>query len=206
VEKEQKIEAFFNDVAGFSTTSRDFLQRNGENIIRLGELSVPQLNLYAKYAPEYPCLLEGIVRAIPRQAETFRGHTLHINLEVLPRQPRGFTAADAAVYGDQRGPHDTDLCRRAINGEWHQGNLPPDFLVPNIVDGVDEPVGKGESPNRTAPGPAVEMTSGYAGTRAEQGVVDSVAAPVLDVPVSEVPDLATLLFGPIARGTEVSLR
>lgn len=206
VEKEQKIEAFFNDVAGFSTTSRDFLQRNGENIIRLGELSVPQLNLYAKYAPEYPCLLEGIVRAIPRQAQTFRGHTLHINLEVLPRQPRGFTAADDAVYGDQRGPHDTDLCRRAINGEWHQGNLPPDSLVPNIVDGVDEPVGKGESPNRAAPGPAVDMTSGYAGTRAEQGVVDAVTAPVLDVPVGEVPDLATLLFGPIARGTEVSLR
>jgi len=200
VENEQKIEALFSDVAGFSSTSKDFLETNGDNIIRLGQLSARQLPLYAKYAPEYPCLLDGIVKAAPRQAETFRGYTLHINLETLPKQPRGFGPKDDAVYGDKRGPHDEALCRRAINDEWHQGNLPPMSLVPDIADGVEEPTGK------QRPAPMVDISSGWAGTSAERGVVDSVAAPVLGVPVDSVPDVASLLFGPLARGMEVELR
>ena len=206
VEKEEKIQAFFSDVASFSSTSKDFLEANGDNIIRLGELSVPQLRLYAKYAPEYPCLLEGIVGAIPKQAETFRDKTLHINLETLPRQPRGFGPQDQAVYEAKNGPHSVELCRRAISGEWGQHNLPPDSLVPDLADGVEEPTGKGQSPNRVAPNGVIDLTSGYAGTESEQKVVNTLVAPVLDVPVAEVPDLSTLLFGPIARGTEVTLR
>jgi len=36
-------------------------------------------------------------------------------------------------------------------------------------------------------------------------VIDRVVAPVLGVSASEVPDLAHLLFGPVARGTVVGL-
>jgi phospholipid/cholesterol/gamma-HCH transport system substrate-binding protein len=50
------------------------------------------------------------------------------------------------------------------------------------------------------------VTSGWAGTAAEQRLVDALAAPVLDVPAKQVPDVATLLVGPIARGAEVSVR
>jgi phospholipid/cholesterol/gamma-HCH transport system substrate-binding protein len=200
IEREQKIQALFNDVASFSSTSQDFLETNGDNIIRLGELSAAQLPLYAKYAPEYPCLFQGIVRVAPRQAEAFRGHTLHINLEPLPNQPRGFGPEDDPVYGDKRGPHDPDICRRVINGEWHQGNLPPDFLVPDLVDGVEVPTGK------QRPAPAMDVSSGFAGTAAERSVVNGVASPVLGVPGDEVPDIATLLLGPLARGMEVEVR
>ncbi|MGH8964895.1 MAG: MCE family protein, partial [Actinomycetes bacterium] len=91
VEKEQKIQALFSDVAGFSSTSKDFLEANGDNIIRLGELSVPQLRLYAKYAPEYPCLLQGQVNWLPQAGNNWRDNTLHINLETLPKQPTGYS-------------------------------------------------------------------------------------------------------------------
>jgi phospholipid/cholesterol/gamma-HCH transport system substrate-binding protein len=202
VQKEQKIEALFNDVAAFSSTSRDFLEANGDNIIRLGELGARTLPVFEKYSPQYPCLLDGIVKIAPRQAQAFRNYTLHINLETLPRQPRGFGPQDDPVYGDKRGPHDPGLCRRAINDEWGQDNLPPDFLVPDLVDGVEEPTGK----QRPRVAPAVDLTSGWAGTAAERGVVNSVASPVLGVPRTEVPDVASLLFGPLARGTEVELR
>ena len=196
VEKEQKIQAFFNDVAGFSTTSRDFLQRNGENIIRLGELSVPQLNLYAKYAPEYPCLLKGMVRWAPSNAEAFRGHTLHINLELLPQQPTGYSPADDPEYDAKNGPH----CETLPNPPYSQANPGPQPEPGVIDDGVESGHGK----HRTAP--AFDVTSGYAGTAAEQSVVDAIAAPVMGVPSDGVPDVATLLFGPLARGTEVNLR
>ena len=203
VEKEQKIQALFSDVAGFSSTSRDFLEQNGDNIIRLSDQGAAQLPLFEKYAPEYPCLLQSIVNVLPRQEEAFRGFTLHINLETLPRQPRPYTPSDQAVFGDKRGPVNLQDCYDAMNGRYHQSNLPPDRLVPRLETGVDYPVGK-----RVAPfgGPAVDMTSGFAGTRAERSVVNSVAAPALGVPGDRVPDVLSLLLGPLTRGAEVSLR
>ncbi|QWZ07004.1 MCE family protein [Nocardioides panacis] len=131
VEKEAKVQALFDDVAGLSSTSKDFLEQNGSNIIRLSRQGQAQLPLFEKYAPEYPCLLGGIVGAIPLEAQAFRGYTLHINLEPLPRQPRGYTAADQPVYaerGENRVP--LDQCQAAVHGVYGQGNLPPDSLVP----------------------------------------------------------------------------
>ncbi len=201
VEKEAKVSALFNDVASFSSTSKDFLETNGENIIRLSKQGQRQLPLFAKYAPEYPCLLRGIVNVIPRQEEAFRGYTLHIDLETLPRQPRGYNPGDKPVYAE-RGENAVDLgdCRDAINDRYGQRNLPPKSLVPNIKDGVNYPVGK------ERPATGFDVSSGYAGSAAEQTVVDSIAAPVMGLRPEQVPDLATLLFAPLARGTEVSLR
>jgi phospholipid/cholesterol/gamma-HCH transport system substrate-binding protein len=200
VEKEQKIEALFADVASFSSTSKDFLEQNGDNIIRLSEQGRQQLPVFARYAPEYPCLLKGIVNQLPLQEESFRGYTLHINLETLPRQPRGYDRRDDPAYADTRGPIDLGDCWDAVRGKYSQQNLPPQSLVPRLETGVDYPLGK-----RVAPSAFVDVSSGYAGTGAERSVVNSVAAPVLGVPTSEVPDVATLLFGPLARGAEVSL-
>jgi phospholipid/cholesterol/gamma-HCH transport system substrate-binding protein len=198
VEEEQKIQALFADVSGLASTSRDFLQQNGDNIIRTGELGQAQLPVYAQYAPEYPCLLEGLVGVAPRHGQAFRGHGLHIVLETLPRQPRGFTPADQHVNGDKRGPY----CGALPTPPWNQSNLPPISAVPDLDDGVDEPTGKA----RPAPVLAIDPSVGFAGTRAEQAVVASLVAPVLDVPVEEVPDVSTLLFAPMARGMEVSHR
>jgi hypothetical protein len=71
-----------------------------------------------------------------------------------------------------------------------------------VDDGVED--GHGKFRPRAATG--FDLTSGYAGTAAERSVVDAIAAPVMGVPVDGVPDVATLLFGPLARGTEVSVR
>ena len=201
VEKEAKVQALFSDVAGFASTSKDFLERNGQNIIRLSQQGQAQLPLFAKYAPEYPCLVEGIVGAIPKQAEAFRNYTLHINLEVLPRQPRGYNSGDQPVYAE-RGEHAVPLdeCAAAINGKYDQRNLPPNSLVPRIDDGVNYPTGK----QRAATG--FDVTSGYAGSAAEGRVVASIAGPTLGMSVDRVPDVASLLFAPLARGAEVSLR
>ena len=203
VEKEQKVQALFDDVAGFSRTSKDFLETNGDNIIRLSKQGQAQLPLFAKYAPEYPCLIKGIVGAIPREAEAFRDYTLHINLEVLPKQPRGYTTSDAPA-NDEHGEHAAPLgqCEKAIHDVYGQKNLPPDSLVPPIKDGVNyaAPLGK----KRSATG--FDLTSGYAGSASEKGVVRSLASPAMGVPGDQVPDLATLLFAPMARGTEVSVK
>jgi phospholipid/cholesterol/gamma-HCH transport system substrate-binding protein len=204
VEKEAKVKALFDDVASFSSTSRDFLEQNGENIIRLSKQGQAQLPLFAKYSYEYPCLLKGIVGAIPMQAQAFRGYTLHINLEPLPRQPRGFNPGDEPAYAEH-GQHRIPLqnCEDAIHGRWNQRNLPPESNAPRIDDGVNYPLGK---TNRQRPATGFDVTSGYAGTRSERAMVDAIAAPALGVPAGRVPDVTSLLFGPLARGAEVSYR
>ena len=191
-EREEDLQALFRDVTGFSDVARPFLARNEDNIIRLGELSAAQFRLLAKYAPQYPCLLGGIRNASGPQAEAFRGFMLHINLEVLPNQPRGYTAADVPRVGETRGPH----CGALPSPPWDQQN--PYRNPPNFNDGVDEPTGKGTM--RAAP------MQGYAGTAAEAAMIRSLVAPSMGVAPGEVPDLATLLVAPMARGAEVSLR
>ncbi len=201
VEKEAKVQALFQDVAGFSSTTKDFLEQNGQNVIRLSEQGQAQLPLFAKYAPEYPCLVKGIVGLIPLQSQAFRNYTLHINLEVLPKQPRGYNPGDLpqnADHGEHRVP--LDQCQAAIHGAYDQRNLPPRSLVPNIKDGVNYPTGK------ERPAPGFDLTSGFAGSASERAVVESIAAPAMGVQARQVPDLATLLFAPLARGAEVSVR
>ena len=55
------------------------------------------------------------------------------------------------------------------------------------------------------PGSSPAGPLGVSATVAEQRAVGSLVAPVLGVPTDEVPPVATLLFGPLARGTAVTV-
>ena len=194
--REAKLNKLFDDVTGFSNTTRGFLAENGENIVRVNQLSAQQLRVFAKYAPEFPCLISGIVNAGKLQAEAFRGFTLHINLELLPNQPRQYGPQDKPRYGDKRGPY----CGKLPAPNYNQSNIAP--FPDNADDGVDEPTGKGT--NRA--GLPWAESSAYAGSTEEAEFLRSVLAASLGRDSSEVSDLSVLLFGPVARGTEMSLR
>ena len=200
-DREEQISALFNDVAGFSDTARAFLERNGDNMIRLADQGSRILPLLARHSPAFQCFLAGMVAQIGPNEQAFRNKTLHIVLEQLPRQPRGYNERDQPVFADNRGafPYCNELYA-AINGKYSQKNLIPERLIPEIQDGVEYPVGKGTGPARAPVGDAVMATAD------EQAIIDLAAAPVLGVPIEEVPDLATLLLGPMARGMEVDVR
>ena len=199
-DRHDQLQALFTDVSSFSDTAHDFLRANGDNIIRLGQVSRPQAAMLARYAPEYPCLLGGLVKSGAREAQAFRDFTLHIVLETLPNQPRGYNTSDTPVYGDDRGPN----CLHLPNAPWSQSN--PVRHQPNFRDGVNTPTGKGT--DRVAPsyGDAWTRGTGYAGGPGESGVLKSLLGPSLGVPAQDVPDLGLLLVGPMARGAKVSLR
>jgi phospholipid/cholesterol/gamma-HCH transport system substrate-binding protein len=198
--RHQQLQTLFTDVTSFSDTAHDFLRQNGDNIIRLGQVSRPQAQMLARYAPEYPCLLGGLVNAGKLEAGAFRGFTLHIVLETLPNQPRGYTTADTPVYGDDRGPN----CLHLPNPPWNQQN--PVRHQPNFKDGINSPTGKGT--DRVAPpyGGGFTRGTGYAGGPAEMSLLKSLLGPSLGESPQDVPDLGVLLVGPMARGAKVSLR
>ena len=194
--REEKLNKLFDDVTGFSNTTRTFLAENDTNIIRVNQLAAQQLRVFAKYSPEFPCLTSGIVNAGKLQAEAFRGFTLHINLELLPNQPRAYGPQDKPRFGDKRGPY----CGTLPDSPYNQKNMAP--FPSNADDGVDEPTGKGT--NRA--GLPWAESSAAAGSAQEADFLRSVLAASLGRDSSEVSDLSVMLFAPVARGTEVSLR
>lgn len=200
-DRDTKVRQLYTDVAAFSDTTRQFLNDNGDNMIRLGKLSDAQFRLFAKYAPEYPCLTGGIVNAGKLQAQAFRGFVLHIVLETLRTQPRGYGPQDAPRYGETRGPH----CGTLPTPPYSQSN--PVRHQPNMDDGVDEPTGKGTDRVATGFG-RIDTGSGigFAGTPSESGLLKTLLAPTLGVSPTDVPDLGVLLIGPMARGAEVTYR
>jgi phospholipid/cholesterol/gamma-HCH transport system substrate-binding protein len=153
-EKEATLNSALRDIRAFSDTARGFLARNGGLIKEANELTTTQLDLLARYAPEFPCFFKGLTNIAPRIASMFRGFELHIVLETLPQQPRPYNINDLPKFGDFTGPR----CYNLPNPPWSQAN--PFTDVPNFNDGVDEPTGKGTM--RVAPG--FENPVGYRGT------------------------------------------
>ncbi len=206
--REERLNTLFTDVARFSGVAEGFLADNRENLVRLGEVGAQQLRVLEKYAPQFPCLTEGIVGAGALQAEAFRNYTLHINLELLPNQPRAYDPGDTPRFGADRGAY----CGGLPDPPWSQDN--PYRDPPNFDDGVDRGTGKGTM--RPAPGgapeeaaargPARDSAAGFVGSAAEDEVLRSVLAPVLGTTTARVDDLGVLLVGPMARGAEVSLQ
>jgi phospholipid/cholesterol/gamma-HCH transport system substrate-binding protein len=138
-DRQAKLNAFFKDTASFSGTAKTFLDANGDNIVRLGQISAPQLKLLDRYSPEFPCLLNGLVDQAPLLASTFRGFVFHIDLITIPQQPRGYGPQDKQVYGADNGPACLGLPSPKV----------PFRGIPNFNDGVDK-LGRGDA-QRPAP-------------------------------------------------------
>lgn len=194
--REAKLQKLFGEVSAFSDTARSFLDANEKNIVRLGQLSSVQLKLLAKYSPQYACFLEGMVTQEKQIRQTFRGHMLHINAEILKHQPRGWNVGDLPVNGLVNKPTCLTL-PRDVNDQAH-----PWTAVPDFNDGVEVPTGKGTQ--RVAP--ADSDFTPYAGTAAEAQALRALLSPVVGTGASSVPDVAVFMLAPMARGSEVSVQ
>ncbi|MFC8919179.1 MCE family protein [Streptomyces sp. NPDC057116] len=182
VEKQDQLAALFTSTATMSGTADAYLDENGERLITLGRVSRPTLALFARYAPEYPCLLKGLVRQEEAAEETFRGGEMRITLEIVRPRP-GYEPGEEPRYRERSGPN----CRGLPGPGVPAGHT-------KLDDGTRDvhPGGR----------PGAHQSSA---TAAEQRAVNSLVAPVMGVPADEVPAVATLLFGPMARGTAVSV-
>jgi phospholipid/cholesterol/gamma-HCH transport system substrate-binding protein len=208
VEKEQQLQLFFTDVTAVSGSADTLLKENSDRIIRLGEVSRPVLDLLERYSPEFPCFLKVLTDTAPRLNDTFRDGALHINLELITNQPTPYQPDELPAYTDRRGP----VCvgqnyshPGARPGPYTQSNPAPYIVADDGVRGDHNKLTRFPSPlGRSAPGFALD--TGTVGTPAEQQVIKSVVGPAMGVPASDVPDLATLLFGPLARGGQVNLK
>lgn len=183
VEKREQLAAALTATTGVAGTADEFLDDNGDRLITLGRVSRPTLDLFARYSPEYPCLLEGLVRQEEAAEEAFRGGKMRITLEVVRQRP-AYEPGEEPRYGERSGPD----CRGL-----------PHPRVPAPPTKLNDGTSSGSS-GSSLPG-GIDVSA----TEAEQRAVGSLVAPAMGVPADEVPPVATLLFGPMARGTAVSV-
>jgi phospholipid/cholesterol/gamma-HCH transport system substrate-binding protein len=190
-QQRDQLAAFLADATDFADSARTFLQRYGDRIIQLGKVSAPVLQLLAAYAPEYPCLLHGLVALQPNVEGVFASGQMHITLEIT-RDNGPYTAGrDAPGYGAKNGPN----CR----GLPHPGVPAPQVAV---NDGYD--YGASRSAAKLPVG-LIPVSMGYAGTAQEKALVLPLVAAATGTPVGQVPDSADLFWGPVLRGTVVNV-
>jgi phospholipid/cholesterol/gamma-HCH transport system substrate-binding protein len=113
---------FLSHTTGLAVQGRDFLDRYDDRLIQVGRVSRPVLELLAAYAPEYPCLLRGLVGLQPRAEQVFASGRMHITLEATKDGGKYEAGRDEPVYGAHNGPS----CRGLPDPHVPAGEVPID--------------------------------------------------------------------------------
>ncbi len=202
VDQRGQLAGFFRDMTTVAGTTSTFLEQNEDRLIRIGEVSRPTLALLDTYSPEYPCLIKGIAKYDKLLSATFSNARIHQFIEFGADQDRGYKRKDMPVYGE------------VGHGPWCSGLPNPEIPAPPIsfkdgtnIDNEDHnslphelhPYFDPSSPSSSSFSPS----SGYAGTEAEQTVVNALLTTRTGRPVEQIPDVSTLLYGPLVRGEVV---
>jgi phospholipid/cholesterol/gamma-HCH transport system substrate-binding protein len=103
VQERASLDAFLQSTTDFSTTARSLVADNAQRFIALARDSIPSLQLYAKYAPYAPCLLNRVAFQEKEGERDFGGAQpgLHITVEVVTRS-EGFVHGDEPQYKESR--------------------------------------------------------------------------------------------------------
>lgn len=207
VEQRENLTNLYATTTRASDDTTGFLEVNGDNLIALTDTSRPTLEVLAKYAPEYPCLLGQLDELVGRIDEVFGAGTdepgTHFTIELVPDSRGPYRPGEEPAYDDKRGPYcvPSDV----------PGNHPQYPPGGPLADGSDPPpaptTGEGdERAAQTSPQAANGFSLGLPNSRVEQRFVASLLSTANGTDPSEVPGWSTLLVGPLLRGAEVSLR
>jgi phospholipid/cholesterol/gamma-HCH transport system substrate-binding protein len=201
VNEQTQIVRLLADVTGAATTTRDLLALNAANIVNVNSVNRPVVSLLARYSPEFPCFFRGDAGLIPRihdavpKSPPGLSHAAHVVVEFVPAFPTYKNPIDLPQFQDKRGPNCYGLPHPKLS-------LP----VVHYKDGVqDDPRFDNQGQSGGVGASPSSLSMGNAGTAAEQSAFNSLLGPALGMPAASVPDVADLLWGPMARGNSVKL-
>lgn len=203
VEQKQNLQTLYETMTTTSHDLTSFLAVNKNNLIQLNDKSRPTLELLAKYAPEYPCLLKQLTEFEPIISKVFGEGTdepgLHITLEIT--QNRGkYVPGDEPEYKDKRGPRCTDIKPRPEPFPQY----PPDGPV---QDGSSKPPAARSSHAQNSTGTSAFLGApSLANSPEEMELIAALFGPQVGVEYQQMPSWSALLLGPLARGTEVTVK
>ncbi|MGM1059121.1 MCE family protein [Saccharothrix sp. Mg75] len=213
VDQRENLLAVYGALTTTSVDVNSFLAVNKNNLIQLADVSRPTLELLAKYAPEYPCLLKGLAEFKPIMDQVFGKGTdepgLHITLEVTANRGKYEPGKDEPEYADKRGPRCYDIVPRPDpfpqyppEGPVEDGSTSPP-PARSATDGVLPP----NTGVIREDGTVVSSSHGapvLANSPAEQDFLAALLAPEVGLEEEQMPSFTALLLGPLYRGAEVT--
>ena len=106
VEEKAALDTFLTATTSFAGTTEAIVKQNEQSLVELAASSRAPLALYARYSPEFPCLLAGLARYEPIVEGSFGGLQggLHITVEATNNN-NGYTPGDEPEYKDSRPPY-----------------------------------------------------------------------------------------------------
>lgn len=190
----QEVDALFASVTAMSNTVGSFVGTNSQSIIGLSAKSVSTLKILRRYGTEFPCIARALTSEIPVVNKALGVGTdepgAHVNVRVIPRVGPYRPGADSPKLGSVGGPSCPYVPTNALSG-----------TALSSVPGVD-----GAS---VVTGGAIAHRSqglGVANTPAENTFIDELMAPAAGLSPASYPKWASLLLGPLLRGSTVTLR
>ena len=221
VDQQEQLRRTFTVVDASSNVTAGFLETNEQNLISLAQTSRPVLGVFAKYSPEYPCLLNGLTRFNPMISEAFGADgdpALNLNITVSLPQRNPYVPGDQPAYIDTSGPDcrgltDIDAMIAAAQQNEYYCPAPP----ADGVDSTDNPTtgnpnclgGRGPTdvpPGAGDPNAGNSLPYHLAGSTAELDFVRNILAYQTGLEPGQVSDLAASTMAPLLRGTQVMLR
>lgn len=186
VEQRNNLLDLFSVVTTTAVDLGSFLRVNQANLIGLSASAKPTLDVLAKYAPEYPCMLGQLADQVANADFTFGKGTDHpqmgkFTLSITASRGAYQPGVDTPKYEDTRGPR---CYEKAGNGKLFP-QYPPGGP---IKDGSTKPAA-----------PVVNSP-------AERQLISALVAPGLGEMPQNTPGWSGLLMGPLLRGTEVTLK
>lgn len=211
-ERERELTDLYATVTSASVDLTSFFRVNSGNLINLTRVAQPTLDVLAKYAPQYPCMLAQLAAQVPAAEKAFGLGTKHpeanaVTEEFIASRGSYEPGVDEPRFQDKRGPRCYEPA--PYPARWPQ--YPPDGA---IKDGSRKPPAKN---NGTAdidyedfggPSGAGGAAAGMpiAHSPLEQQLISVLTAPAVGASPENVPGWASLLVGPVYRGLEVGFR
>ncbi|MDT7723862.1 MAG: phospholipid/cholesterol/gamma-HCH transport system substrate-binding protein [Actinomycetota bacterium] len=213
VEQQQNLSALFGGLTDTSVNLRSFLEVNKNNLIGLAGSSRSTLELLAKYAPEYPCLLGQLTDLVPKLDEIWGGgrnnnHALNLTIEITASRGKYVPGKDTPAYQDKRGPacypiaQGSNFPQYPASGPLADGSTPPAAGGTKAPSGMNSLLGGTLATPASSGQPAASMPN----SSQERALVAALVAPSMGTSPSDVPQWSSVLVGPLYRGQEVTVR
>ena len=179
-----------------------FMRTNGPKIIGFNIANREVLSLVARYSPSMPCVLAGLMKIKPEAERVAGGNgskTFNLTVEIVKPRPGYKNPLDLPEVKDQRNPRCYNLPNPKVPF--------PDYLA---LDGTQDDLWwqNPDPPNAPAGGRGRAVSNIFVdpGSMSEEDAIKSIVGPMTQTPASEVSDVSTLLFGPLMRGSVVTVR
>jgi virulence factor Mce-like protein len=217
VDQKEQLRRTFTVVGSSSDTLAGFLTTNEQNLISLAKTSEPVLGVFARYSPEYPCLLNGLARFDPIISSAFGAPGspyLRLNVTVNMPQRNPYQPGDQPQYVANSGPSCRGLTNiDAIIAAAQSGKYYCPYPAPDGVTSPDNPSGNPQclggsgsaSPSAPSAQTGQSVPTSLVGSTSELDFVKSILGYQTGQPPQQVPDLSAATLAPVLRGTQVNL-